>query len=190
MCDPLNSITWNTRAWVARAAGNAGRVQSIYAQLRGYEPGLPQAAQEYLAQAMLGHKDALQGRPAALADPAGSTYGIALQVARLRGMDRAQAHAWIGTPRREGNKIQQWQLIELVNAALFGDRAEANRLAARLDARPAGGLLLSIAVTYCGCGAPFNLSATPNFKAQLDESGLRWPPPVAIRYPPLPGTAP
>ncbi|QIL20421.1 hypothetical protein [Thermomonas sp. HDW16] len=185
VCDPLNSINWNTRAWVARAAGNAGRVQSIYAQLRGYRPGLPQSPQEYLAQAMLGHKDALQGRPAALADPAGTTYGIAMQVARLRGMDRTQAHAWIRPGTRTDIKMMQWQIVDLVDAALFGQREEANRLAAQLDARPAGGLLLAIAVTYCGCGAPFDLSATPNFKARLDESGLPWPPPVAIRYPSL-----
>ena len=190
VCDPLNSINWNTRAWVARAAGNAGRVQSIYAQLRGYRPGLPQSPQEYLAQAMLGHKDALQGRPAALADPAGTTYGIAMQVARLRGMDRTQAHAWVRPGTRTDIKMMQWQIVDLVDAALFGQREEANRLAARLDARPAGGLLLAIAVTYCGCGAPFDLSATPNFKTRLDESGLPWPPPVAIRYPPLPVATP
>ena len=190
VCDPLNSINWNTRAWVARAAGNAGRVQSIYAQLRGYRPGLPQSPQEYLAQAMLGHKDALQGRPAALADPAGTTYGIAMQVARLRGMDRTQAHAWIRPGTRTDIKMMQWQIVDLVDAALFGQREEANRLAARLDARPTGGLLLAIAVTYCGCGAPFDLSSTPNFKTRLDESGLPWPPPVAIRYPSLPVATP
>jgi hypothetical protein len=87
---------------------------------------------------------------------------------------------------REGNKVRAWAMVDLVEAALFGDRAEANRRAAMLDARPAGGLLLAIAVTYCGCGAPFDLDATPNFKARLAESGLAWPPEVAIRYPPLP----
>ena len=82
------------------------------------------------------------------------------------------------------------KIVELVEAALYGDRAAANRYATLLDARPAGGLLLAIAVTYCGCGAPFDLEATPNFKARLAESGLSWPPPVAIRYPPLKQAAP
>jgi hypothetical protein len=53
-----------------------------------------------------------------------------------------------------------------------------------LDARPAGGLLLAILVTECQCGAPFDLDATPNFKARLAESGLHWPPPQTIAYPP------
>ena len=190
VCDPFNSITWNTRAWVARAGGNAERVQSIYAQLRTYTPASPTSPQEYLALVMLGDKQEQQRQPDTLGGLNAAQFGIEMQIARLRGMDRAQAHAWAGPANRLDNKIRQWQIVELVDAALFGQRAEANRLAARLDARPAGGLLLAIAVTYCGCGAPFDLSATPNFKARLDESGLPWPPPVAIRYPPLPDAPP
>jgi hypothetical protein len=30
----------------------------------------------------------------------------------------------------------------------------------------------------------FDLDATPNFKARLAESGLRWPPAVALKVPP------
>jgi hypothetical protein len=76
-----------------------------------------------------------------------------------------------------------WDLADAVEAALSGNRAEANRRAAALDARPAGGLLLAIVVTDCHCGAPFDLDATPHFKARLAESGLRWPPPETIKYP-------
>lgn len=186
VCDPLNSITWNTRGWVARASGDPARIQSIYAQWRGYTPALPPAPQEYLALAMLGRGNL----PGPTGNLNANQFSVAMQVARLRGMDRAQAHAWVRSPDREGDKIREWQIVEMAEAALFGERAEANRRAALLDARPAGGLLLAVAVTYCGCGAPFDLSATPNFKTRLAESGLRWPPPAAMRYPPLPATAP
>ena len=189
ICDPLNSITWNPRAWVARAAGNGTRMQAIYAQLRAYQPELRVSPQELLAMAMLGHGDDARDLPSSVDSVTASTYGIAMQVARLQGMDRAQARAWIGPGDRNSIKLREWASVDLVEAALFGDRTEANRLAAGLDARPAGPFLLAIAVTYCGCGAPFDLEATPNFKARLGESGLRWPPPVAIRYPPLPRTA-
>ncbi|HEX5353268.1 MAG TPA: hypothetical protein VFW60_04255, partial [Rhodanobacteraceae bacterium] len=74
-------------------------------------------------------------------------------------------------------------ITDAVAAALSGNRAQANRRAGALDARPAGGLLLAIVVTECQCGAPFDLDATPHFKTLLAESGLRWPLPQTIKYP-------
>lgn len=189
ICDPLNAITWNTRAWVARVIGKPDRIVSIYAQLRTYRPELPRTATEFLAQAMRGHQSESQTLPVPTDGLDANAYGIALQVARLRGMDRAQAQSWIGPINRDKGNIRDWQIVDLDEAALFGDRAQANRHAALLDARPAGGLLLVIATGYCGCGAPFDLDATPNFKARLTESGLPWPPPVAVAYPPLAGGA-
>lgn len=185
ICDPLNAITWNTRAWVARVIGKPDRIVSIYAQLRTYRPELPRTATEFLAQAMRGHQSESQTLPVPTDGLDANAYGIALQVARLRGMDRAQAQSWIGPINRDKGNIRDWQIVDLDEAALFGDRAQANRHAALLDARPAGGLLLAIATGYCGCGAPFDLDATPNFKARLTESGLPWPPPVAVSYPPM-----
>lgn len=138
---------------------------------------------------MLGRQDKSQALPIPSDNLDSGGYAIAMQVARLRGMDRAQAHAWVGPVNRDKGNIRDWQTVDLTEAALFGDRAEANRHAALLDARPAGGLLLAIATGYCGCGAPFDLDATPNFKARLAESGLPWPPPVAVAYPPLAGNA-
>jgi len=189
ICDPLNAINWNTRGWVARVIGKPERIVSIYAQLRTYRPELPPTPTEYLAQAMLGRQDKSQPLPIPSDNLDSGGYAIAMQVARLRGMDRAQARAWVGPVTRDKGKIRDWQIVDLDEAALFGDRAQANRHAALLDARPAGGLLLVIATGYCGCGAPFDLDATPNFKARLTESGLPWPPPVAVAYPPLAGGA-
>lgn len=189
ICDPLNGINWNTRGWVARVIGKPERIVSIYAQLRTYRPELPPTATEFLAQAMLGRQDKSQPLPIPSDNLDSGGYAIAMQVARLRGMDRAQARAWVGPVTRDKGKIRDWQTVDLTEAALFGDRAEANRHAALLDARPAGGLLLATATGYCGCGAPFDLDATPNFRARLAESGLPWPPPVAVKYPPMAGGA-
>ena len=52
---------------------------------------------------------------------------------------------------------------------------------------PPAALLLAVLATECQCGAPFDLDATPNFKARLAESGLHWPPPQTITYPPRVG---
>ena len=71
----------------------------------------------------------------------------------------------------------------LAVAPAIGERALANRLAAEADARPAGPFLLLFAVHNCRCGAPFDLEATPNLRARLNESGLSWPPPTVLHFP-------
>jgi len=67
--------------------------------------------------------------------------------------------------------------------AAIGDRDAANRVAAEFDAMPGGSVMLMIAAIYCSCGAPFDLEATPNFRARMRESGLEWPLETVIRYP-------
>ena len=74
-------------------------------------------------------------------------------------------------------------LTDTIEAILSGDRTEANRRAAALDAQPAGPFILAVLTADCLHGAPFDLEATPNFKARLAESGLPWPPAQVIKYP-------
>ncbi|MDT8449174.1 MAG: hypothetical protein RQ847_03275 [Wenzhouxiangellaceae bacterium] len=68
-------------------------------------------------------------------------------------------------------------------SAQAGDRETANRIAAEIDARPAGPMLLLGAVYFCRCGAPFDLEVTPNLAARLDEAGLTWPPTETLDWP-------
>ncbi len=71
----------------------------------------------------------------------------------------------------------------LVVAAVVGDRERANELAARIDAHPGSAVVISGPVMYCFCGTPFDLEATPNYKARIEEAGFPWPPPKRIDYP-------
>ena len=79
------------------------------------------------------------------------------------------------------NEVSDLEMI-MVSAAL-GDRALANEHAARVDARAGGNLALAESVKSCLCGAPFDLEATPNFKARIGEAGFPWPPPTIVRFP-------
>ncbi|HWG10071.1 MAG TPA: hypothetical protein VN693_01030 [Rhodanobacteraceae bacterium] len=190
-CDPLNGINWNTRFWVARADGQPRQVLAIMADYRKRNPDAQTSGiTEAVALAMSGRIEDAKRNLAAVPAPNDSDYLSALMVFRLAGDNRAQARAWVAAGAARPSKIRQHAITTLVEAALFGTRDEANRAAAALDARPAGGLLLASAVTYCNCGAPFDLDATPNFKARLAESGLHWPPSVAIKFPPLPKAGP
>ncbi len=71
----------------------------------------------------------------------------------------------------------------LAIAAVVGDREQANEFAARIDAYPGSAFVLSTTVSTCFCGAPFDLEATPNYKARIEEAGITWPPPKRIDYP-------
>jgi hypothetical protein len=64
-----------------------------------------------------------------------------------------------------------------------GNRNQANALAAQIDARPFGQLVLMQVIYSCLCGAPFDLEATPAFAGLLAESGLDWPPPKPVPFP-------
>jgi len=67
--------------------------------------------------------------------------------------------------------------------AARGDRIEANRVAALIDARPFGYVVLLEAIYSCLCGAPFDLESTPAFAALLEDSGLQWPPRAPYELP-------
>lgn len=68
-------------------------------------------------------------------------------------------------------------------SAQAGDRETANALAAEIDARPAGPMLLLGTVYFCRCGAPFDLEATPTLAARLEEAGVAWPPASPVDWP-------
>ena len=71
----------------------------------------------------------------------------------------------------------------LIFRASRGQRNEANRLAALIDARPFGHIVLLQAVYGCLCGAPFDLESTPRFAEMLVGSGLAWPPLKPYEFP-------
>ncbi len=73
--------------------------------------------------------------------------------------------------------------VELPVVAVSGDLEEANRLAAAIDVTPLGPAILSAATSLCLCGSPFDLQKTPNFKRQLEQADLPWPPPSPIDWP-------
>jgi adenylate cyclase len=176
-CDPLNSIQVTSRITSAMSSGNPRRAQALL-QLRRGGAGLAQLRvalmQGQLEQA---RKLLLDAKAAGV-----NAYDAELLFTAASGGDVAAvrqspaARDWPG-------RGKLWQMNPMVEAALAGDRAEANRLAALLDARPAGALVLAVSSSLCLCGAPFDLEATPNFRKRLAEGALPWPPKAAIRYP-------
>jgi len=105
--------------------------------------------------------------------------GLAIHRAALAGdadLARQLAKAYRST-------INEHSEFALYIAAIAGDREWANDVAARIDAHPGGTMVLAGAVAACLCGAPFDLKATPNYKARVEEAGFTWPPVTIIEYP-------
>ena len=192
VCDPLSRINANTRLTVALATGHPQRALDVIA---GFEKAIGVATfpsgKRAIALAMRGQVDeAAKELDAVNPGFAPDTHFMArVVVDRARGRSPDELRARYKNLDRIAAKFSQWGVAEMVAAANAGDRVEANRLAAAMDSRPAGPFLLAVMTTSCFCGAPFELEATPNFKARLAESGLRWPPPQTIAYP-TPGKSP
>ena len=184
VCDPLNAVNYRTRISVALATGHPQRALDILAKVQKVLGSSPMPTTgEAVAQAMQGNIQEARTTLASLEPTGEYDYLARLVVGVAAGESAASIHARLRKVNRKSSKLKMWDIVDAVEASLSGDRAEANRRATALDARPAGGLLLAIVVTECHCGAPFDLAATPNFKARLAESGLRWPPPATIKYP-------
>jgi TolB-like protein len=184
VCDPLNGINYRTRMSVALATGHPQRALDVLAMYwKASELGPTPTASQAIALAMLGRIGEAQATLASMQPSGGGYYIAQLIVGRAAGEDPVKLRASLQKVDRKNSKLQMGDITDAVAAALSGNRAQADRHAAVLDARPAGGLLLALVVTECQCGAPFDLDATPHFKALLAESGLRWPPPQTIKYP-------
>ncbi len=125
------------------------------------------------------HKEALALAPDVLADI--GFFGMsaeALSLAMSGDVDAARAamEAW---KAQNGRNLRN----EIEIHAAMGDLEGANALAAELDARPGGQMMLLISSIYCACGAPFDIDAAPIFRERIRESGIAWPLQNVMHYP-------
>ena len=190
VCDPLNAVNFNTRVRAALAAGKPARALAILTAGEKANSGTPpRNAYRVQALVMLGHVDEAKIELSKL-EPVGENYYRArLMFGLATGESAASIHAALQGVDRSKSLYKMWKMNDVVEAALMGDRATANRLAAEIDTQPGSGLILAVIAADSLCGAPFDLEATPHFKARLAESGLPWPPIQALKLPPRPAAS-
>ena len=185
VCDPLNSINYNNRSRAALVSGKPELVLNILSEAHKAKGGPPVASGLRVeALALLNRIDEAKEELSRVVSTDEYYYKAAYFSGLAAGENPASIHARLQSLDRNKSIYHLWGTVDVLEAALSGNRSEANRLAAKIDAQPAGGLVLTvITVDYLG-GAPFDLEATPNFKARLAESGLPWPPKAALKLPP------
>ncbi|HET7202744.1 MAG TPA: hypothetical protein VFI92_05200 [Steroidobacteraceae bacterium] len=178
-CDPLGG-NWTrlaiTAVWIGRPAEGLKYADRIEA-LRGQDRDVMHArVLAYLALGRLDEAEALftAGNFGA-ADVSEAMSLLALQIPAAAG----RAAEW----KRLRPSVERDPGRLLVGAAVFGDRATANRAAAEIDAMTLGPAILLRVADRCGCGTPFDLDATPRFARLLREGRLPWSPPAPVRFP-------
>jgi len=180
-CEPLNVIAFMKAAQAELWLGNHQRSLKLIEQgeiTMGTNAWFA-STKAWVYMAMGRAQDALALAPEIEHDVefAGIT-GRSMPLALMGDVETAREamNEWIAQHGRN-----QWGEI-IINAAI-GDRQTANRLAAEMDARPGGAFLLLLTSVYCGCGAPFDLEYTPNFRERLDESATDWPLETLVDFP-------
>ena len=180
-CEPLSMTAPLKRAIAHAYLGDLDRALAVIDEAEVLLGGNPWIAgtRQWVLLAEGRHEEALAIAPEVAVDL--GFYGMsasALPLAMSGDVEAARAamQAW---QAENGRNLRN----EIEIHAAIGDREQANRLAAELDAMPGGHMTLLITTVYCSCGAPFDLEATPNFRERITESGLPWPLVTLIRYP-------
>jgi adenylate cyclase len=178
-CDPIGG-NWTrlaiTAVWIGRPLEGLEYADRIEA-LRGQDRDVLHA--RVLAYLALGRLDEAEAAFAAgnfgSPDASEAMSLLALQVPAAAGRAEEWPRLLAGIEHDPGRL--------LIGAAVFGDRATANRAAAEIDGLVLGPTILLRVADRCGCGAPFDLEAAPRFARLIRESGLPWAPPAPIRFP-------
>ena len=178
-CDPRRSLSWFN---VARSILRTGDSEEA---LRVAREGTAVAPGTWLTTALVRSLIVRGEYDEALAE-----IDSRLDAPDLVVMFKALVAAAQGDQNRFDQLFEEFKLVNtaghewgVIVAAWGGHREEANHAAAMIDKHLFGAVTLSQLSQWCACGLPFDLEATPNFAAKLEESGLNWPPASVMDYP-------
>jgi TolB-like protein len=160
--DPLNPIGWDQRIQVELAAGDLTRARQLITEAKNALLQ-PQrfASYERYAAILSGELHAVLPLLSPFYERTGYAAAIrgdtAAAVERARAFDRE-----IGWP--------DTRLLLVYHQ--IGDRERSRELAARIDAMPAGPVMLLRELSLTGAALTFDPADTPNFSARLREAGV------------------
>jgi TolB-like protein len=179
LCNPLSSTAWMREARIKLWAGDpAGAIEIAY---RGSEIAPGAWLTQILITALVanGQFEQAEKEIDARFSTSEEVLIARMRVAAARG-DRQSLEQvyekYMADPKATG-------FFRLLGQTLMGNRAEANRLAGEVDQHSYGYVALPLLIYRCACGAPWDLSATPNFAALIEEYKAPWPPVSPINYP-------
>jgi len=179
LCNPLNSTVWVSEARVTMWSDDSAKALAVASEGVAAVPAAWLHLALVMAQVAAGQFDQADAEIESSFQVDAYAHIARMAVASARG-DRQLAEERHEQLLAGTNENGFWHRLAV---AWKGDRTEANRLAAETDRHVFGPAALTLLSYWCACGAPWDLSATPNFAAALEESGLPWPPASPINFP-------
>ncbi len=178
-CDPLVSTTWFTMIRTQMWAGDLAGALETAAQAHQTAPGNWVTQALIMALAANGDFDEVEKTISARVQDRDDARLYTIMLSAVRN-DEQRAKELMAEMKQNA---EENGFPELLAHAWTGDREFTNQMAAKVDQHPAGPLSLTLLALWCACGAPWELSATPNFAATLEEANLPWPPASPIEFP-------
>jgi len=177
-CDPLRSLSWFNLARAMLWAGDSAAALEVAREGMEVAPG--SWLTMTFVQTLL--SNGLHDEARLVIENNISDVGLALvfqiMVATHRG-DTERSDQLIA----EYSEEYLGDFFDILVYAWSGRRDEANRRAAEIDEHFFGGMVLWQLANWCQCGSPWELEATPNFAAKVEEANIAWPPVTPLSYP-------
>jgi TolB-like protein len=160
--DPLSPIAWAQRIHVELAAGDFAAARSLIAQARRALPDpAPLDTYELFAALLAGDRDGVLEHLTQVSEQIGYAAAVRGDVEAARARVRA-LEATLAWPHAR---------MLLVYHQL-GDREASRELVRRIDALPAGSVMLARELSINGVALTFDPADAPNFSARLREAGV------------------
>lgn len=177
-CDPLRSLSWYNTARAKLWAGDAAEA------LRIAREGVEVAPGTWLTMTFLQTLIAND-----LHDEADDEIDIRIRDSGMATVFHVMVAAHRGDRDRLDPLVESYDemtdggFFDIIVDAWSGRRDGANRRAAQIDEHYFGAVVLWQMAQWCQCGAPWDIEATPNFAAKVEEANLVWPPKTPLSYP-------
>ena len=177
-CDPQSSSSWFNVARTSMRLGNTDAALEYARQGMQTAPGSWLATEYVRILAAVGDFDEAKNQLGNIQVPeVALTFTALIAAVQQDSAAYEQALTELKTITTGGG---YWPSIA---AAWGGRREEVNAAAATIDRHRLGAATLAQLVLWCGCGAPFDLEATPNFAERIAEGNLPWPPEPVMEFP-------
>jgi len=177
-CDPLYSLSWFNSSRARLWAGDAVDALRITREGSEIAPG---------TWLTMTHLQALLAND--LHDETTRVIDSQIQEADVANIFHTMVAAHRGDQDRLAPLVADYDenappnFFDIIINAWIGRQQAANQAATAIDEHFFGPQTLWQILHWCQCGAPWELEATPNFAAKIEEAKLPWPPKSPLNFP-------
>lgn len=178
ICDPMSSLEWFNEARTLFWAGYPEEALEVAQKGAEVAPGSWLNLQTVFILVRLGRFEEADRLVLTRMQAPIDVHIAHMIIAAARGDREALTRAYQALSEIESSRLWQFNY-----ANWSGQRDLANEIAAELDNSPNRHFAFMVYLTWCACGAGFDLEVAPQFAALLESSGVSLPPSPTIEFP-------